>query len=187
MSVRSFRPEDQKAVVQLYSNGISSEPHTNIPFYKGVELSFVEQALATDLKDVQSTYICDHTKHFWIYEVDKTKDVVACLAGILSKDNPNEAELSRLVVSRTYRRRGIGRALLAKFEQWACSHGRGKAVFGTLMANLTARVFYEKMGYNMVRSMIKPAKGGYSLSGRTQLEVALYEKCLAEHSTKTSH
>ena len=55
--------------------------------------------------------------------------------------------VSDIVVRRTYRRSGIGRALLEAAEDFLCSQGLEMVHLGVLVRNESARRFYQEAGY----------------------------------------
>lgn len=57
------------------------------------------------------------------------------------------AELTELFIEESYRRRGIGQALIRFAEQLAESQGAGELVIHTGEENQTAQEFYVAMGY----------------------------------------
>ena len=57
------------------------------------------------------------------------------------------APMMEIVVLKQYRRRGIGRALLAKAEQWSAGRGATKMQIGVWELNSDAIEFYERFGY----------------------------------------
>lgn len=59
--------------------------------------------------------------------------------------NGRVAWVEELMVAETHRRRGIGRALMAEFENWARS--RGSKLIG--LATRRAAPFYEALGYDV--------------------------------------
>jgi GNAT superfamily N-acetyltransferase len=57
------------------------------------------------------------------------------------------AEIGGLVVSSELRSRGIGRALVARAEQWACERGLQSVVVRSQIAHEAAHNFYLREGY----------------------------------------
>jgi len=72
----------------------------------------------------------------------------ACLRLVpfMSGDEPY-AELSDLFVAAPYRRRGVGRALIARVEQMAHASGAREIVILTGFDNTVAQALYRAMGY----------------------------------------
>jgi GNAT superfamily N-acetyltransferase len=98
---------------------------------------------------------------------------VACTAGkvvgwvhvflALRVESDQFAELGGFVVSRKYRRSGIGRQLLAAAEEWVVSRGVAKLRVRSRSDRNDARVFYEKLGFSTTKVQNvfdKPMKSG---------------------------
>ncbi|MQT13126.1 GNAT family N-acetyltransferase [Segnochrobactrum spirostomi] len=66
----------------------------------------------------------------------------------LPPNQPHRAEVSKLLVRRTARRRGLGRALMLRAEQEAALHGRTLLTLDT--AGAGAEHLYEDLGYTAV-------------------------------------
>lgn len=65
---------------------------------------------------------------------------------VLHEDSPR-GQLTALVVSETYRRRGIGEALVAHAERLAARQGVTGIVVTTANHRAEAHAFYERLGY----------------------------------------
>ena len=68
------------------------------------------------------------------------------LVPCLFYDTPH-AELTELFVQEAYRRRGIGRALIAHAERLACEGGATELLVLTSFTNYEAQSLYHAMGY----------------------------------------
>ncbi|HIB91670.1 TPA: N-acetyltransferase, partial [Candidatus Poribacteria bacterium] len=68
------------------------------------------------------------------------------LVSCLFYDTPH-AELTELFVQEAYRRRGIGRALIAHAERLACEGGATELLVLTSFTNHEAQSLYHAMGY----------------------------------------
>ncbi len=64
----------------------------------------------------------------------------------------SEAEVGGLVIEDNCRRRGIGRLLMQKAEQWAHEKGCKTVYLRTNVIRKEAHVFYEKLGYKVVKT-----------------------------------
>ena len=58
-----------------------------------------------------------------------------------------DAYVGELVTAEAWEGRGVGRALLARAEQWARDHGLERISLETGAANTRARAFYARSGY----------------------------------------
>jgi ribosomal protein S18 acetylase RimI-like enzyme len=71
-------------------------------------------------------------------------------------DGTSTAHISNLVVHPTYRRRGIGRGLIAAVEQAARRRGFRLMTIGVDEGNDYARRLYERLGYRFVKDVYAP-------------------------------
>jgi GNAT superfamily N-acetyltransferase len=62
--------------------------------------------------------------------------------------NEPVAQLMLLVVAETHRRRGIGRLLTERVEQWAVDRGCARMLVVTALERADAHAFYESLGYH---------------------------------------
>jgi GNAT superfamily N-acetyltransferase len=62
------------------------------------------------------------------------------------------AEIGGLVVDESYRGRGGGQALMKQAESWAREHGCRAVVVRTNVVRALAHTFYEKIGYQAIKS-----------------------------------
>jgi ribosomal protein S18 acetylase RimI-like enzyme len=88
----------------------------------------------------------------FVAEVDATVVGFACVWGRVPPQEPDEpqrdyAYVSDLVVLPAWRRRGIGRALLQRAEEYARAAGMDAIGIGVMAANRAARQLYEAAGY----------------------------------------
>jgi ribosomal protein S18 acetylase RimI-like enzyme len=60
------------------------------------------------------------------------------------------AMVDAIVVSRAFRRQGVGRALMRRAEQWAQEHGISEVGLSVWEVNAGAVAFYEALGYTTV-------------------------------------
>ena len=67
--------------------------------------------------------------------------------------------IDTLVVSASFRRGGVGKALMRKAEEWAASRGAAAVEVNVYEFNQGAQGFYGRMGYTTLsRKMSKPLK-----------------------------
>lgn len=57
------------------------------------------------------------------------------------------AEVVAIVVTKTYRRRGVGRHLIAAAETWALESGRARLLLHTDVVRTDAHAFFTALGY----------------------------------------
>jgi len=89
----------------------------------------------------------------WVAVVEGQEPVVGFAAGHLfhpfELDGP-VAELTAIVVDESHRGEGVGRALVAEFEQWAISSGCVRWSVATAFRRTDAHAFYEGLGYQQL-------------------------------------
>ncbi len=68
------------------------------------------------------------------------------------------AELTELYIEETYRRRGVGRALMTQAELVALEHGAESLTLLTGGKNLTAQDFYRSLGYQVLQDLVLSKK-----------------------------
>jgi GNAT superfamily N-acetyltransferase len=64
------------------------------------------------------------------------------------------AEVEALVVDEGYHRRGVGRCLIQRAEQWAREQGCHAVCVRSNVAREQAHVFYERVGYDRVKTSL---------------------------------
>ena len=69
------------------------------------------------------------------------------------------AEIGGLVVDTQYRGNGLAKGLLTSCEKWAANRGYSTVSVHSNMKRTEARPFYEKMGYNIVKTQYVFHKG----------------------------
>ena len=91
-----------------------------------------------------------------------------CLIGFgIMKYSYEEAHLMLLAVADSYRRRGIGSALLAWLEGSALTAGIGCVYLEARLVNTSARRFYRRLGYREIRKI-----NGYYLGREDAIQIA---------------
>ena len=74
--------------------------------------------------------------------------------------------LGGLVVDRSLRRKGIGRTLVIKAEEWAVEQGCSVVRLWSSVARTEAHRFYEQLGYSNIKSQYSFVKSVDSAGGR---------------------
>lgn len=97
--------------------------------------------------------LADRDSAIWVAEVDG--GTVAGWIQVFIKqvlENDREAEIGGLVIERTFRGRGVGKALIQRAERWARTR-RLKSVY--LRSNVVrndAHLFYQRLGYKVIKA-----------------------------------
>lgn len=98
--------------------------------------------LNEDLLDIQNNYF-NKGQSFWI-AVDEFDRVIGCIG---TKLNENKLFLSRLYVKYDLKRKGIGRKLLKKAEEFAKENNYNEIYVHLGSDYLESHIFYPKNGY----------------------------------------
>jgi ribosomal protein S18 acetylase RimI-like enzyme len=69
-------------------------------------------------------------------------------------EKPPEAIVQSLVVDRSARGRGIGRALMEAAETWAAERGFGSVALTSQVTREEAHAFYERLGYERIATSL---------------------------------
>jgi GNAT superfamily N-acetyltransferase len=69
--------------------------------------------------------------------------------------NEETAEVVALIVARAFRRRGVGRRLIAAAETWALESGRARLLLRTDVVQTDAHAFYIALGYEEVSTNLE--------------------------------
>ena len=118
---------------------------------------FINSCLASDLKDIDKTYMSIDKCHMWVAEWGGN---VVGMVGLVHNEGhkPGVAELQRMSVSPVCRRMGIARKLLDELLQHAKKQGFEKIVLTTTSAQTPAIGLYKKYGFKLMAVFPYPQK-----------------------------
>ena len=118
---------------------------------------FINSCLASDLKDIDKTYMSTDECHMWVAEWSGN---VVGMVGLVHNEShkPGVAELQRMSVSPVCRRMGIARKLLDELLQHAKKQGFEKIVLTTTSAQTPAIRLYKKYGFKLMAVFPYPQK-----------------------------
>lgn len=169
MRIRRYRPSDQPAAVGLFRQFMweLTPPDLGAEFQ-----AYVEKAIRDELGKIEEYYFARDDQGFWI--ADEHGGVVG-MVGVERHDD-DSAELRRMAVEKSRRRKGIGRQLLATAEAFCRDAGYRKLVLSTSELQVAARRLYESSGYSLVRE--EPAAAPSHKSVGAGLTRYHYEKLL---------
>lgn len=141
--IREYTEIDKPQILQLHDEFVSE-------FFPELQSddSFAKES---DL-DKSYSYWTYQSGKFWVME-DQGK-IVGFIGAQLQVSN--RADLIQLRVKKSHRRRGIGKLLIEKVEEFVRSHGKDKMYLHTAEHLLNARKLYEKSGYMLERSTKAP-------------------------------
>ena len=137
-SIRSFRAKDLGSCAQLYREGLLGG-------------KIAENDTGLDMDDVQSAYLANPGSHFWVAETtDEPKQVVGMIG--VQQHEDNVGEIRRLRVSKDFRRKGIGSALVEKALEFCQKKGYLKITLDTFMEREPAIKLFEKFHFRHSRT-----------------------------------
>lgn len=169
MKIRRYRPSDQAAVIGLFREFMweLTPPALGAEFQ-----AYIERAIRDELGRIEEYYFSRDDQGFWVADDGR-------LVGMVGVERQNEecAELRRMAVEKSHRRKGIGRQLLATAEAFCRDAGYRKMVLSTSEVQLAAMRLYESSGYRRVREETDTA--GSHKSAGAGLTRYHYEKPLA--------
>ncbi|EDO36282.1 predicted protein, partial [Nematostella vectensis] len=111
---------------------------------------YINSCLQTDLFDIEKSYMYNKGSCMWVAEYDS--NVVGMVGLVHSENHPEEvAELQRMSVSSSVRRKGIARKLIFELLEFAREYGYRKIILTTSILQPVARTMYRKLGFQVVR------------------------------------
>jgi GNAT superfamily N-acetyltransferase len=164
--IRRYRPSDQAAVIALFREFMweLTPPQLGAEFQ-----AYIERAIREELGRIEEYYFARDGQGFWVV------DDVLGMVGV-ERHSEDCAELRRMAVKSTHRRKGIGRELLRTAEAFCRDCGYGKVVLSTSELQVAAMRLYESSGYRLVREETD-APGSHKSAG-AGLTRYHYEKAL---------
>ena len=135
MLIRPFTIEDTSAVYQLFYDTVHS---INLQHYTPEEVEAWVPTLPPNLQQWQERFLRQHTL---LAEIDSH------LAGFANLE-PDGRNIDMVYTHKDFQGRGVATALVDQLEQAVKKNG-GNTI--ELAASITARPFFEKRGYRLVR------------------------------------
>ncbi|NRB50885.1 MAG: GNAT family N-acetyltransferase [Saprospiraceae bacterium] len=135
MLIRPFTIEDTSAVYQLFYDTVHS---INLQHYTPEEVEAWVPTLPPNLQQWQERFLRQHTL---LAEIDSH------LAGFANLE-PDGLNIDMVYTHKDFQGRGVATALVDQLEQAVKKNG-GNTI--ELAASITARPFFEKRGYRLVR------------------------------------
>jgi ribosomal protein S18 acetylase RimI-like enzyme len=136
-TIRSFRPEDAQAALQLYREGLLGG-------------KIADNDTGLDMDDITGAYLAARGSHFWVVETNDTKEVVGMIGVQHHEDNCGE--IRRLRVRSDQRRKGIGSALVETALKFCKEQGYLKITLDTYMEREPAIKLFEKFHFRHSRT-----------------------------------
>ena len=146
INIRQFRAEDAEAVRDLFAHAQDdiAESYSHTAADREGFHEYIDGALNHDLAHIERSYLQRPGSNFWIAELDG--EPVGCI-GAYRRDN-EEAEIRRLAVARSARRRGVASKLLAQAEEFCRDAGYARAIVWTANHMTAAIAFLQHRGYH---------------------------------------
>ena len=142
MVIRPYASADLEQVLALFYNTVH---YINCRDYSSTQLD--AWAPAAPDKERWASSLSAHAA--WVAELNGT------LTGFADLDIPSHY-LDRLYVHKDFQRQGVASALCSELERTARSHGLLQL---HTEASITARPFFERRGYRVIRAQHKPLRG----------------------------
>jgi ribosomal protein S18 acetylase RimI-like enzyme len=136
IKVRTFRHEDQHAVLDLYDHGLLAG-------------QIAPNDTGADIDNVEEAYLRDEGNHFWIAELDGK---VVGMIGVAKEDH-HLAEIRRLRVARDLQTHGVASILLDTALAHCKKFGYLKIVLDTRLSTQSdAITFLDRAGFQHTRT-----------------------------------
>ncbi len=133
ITIRQFRPKDQKAAISLILCGL------------GEHFDHIDRSLNPDLDDIAGYYL-SQGHHF----VVAAKDEIIVGAGGLLLVNEDEGRIVRLSVSGSYRGQGLGSSIVTTLLGLASELGLSRVHVETNLDWYQAIAVYERCGFERI-------------------------------------
>lgn len=147
LSIRQYRPADQKRILQLHVG-----PMEDVDAFVDGEDEF-----DTDLEDIESAYL-DSGGDFLVGEFDGQivamgayKPPSEYFTHFLGELSEETAEITRMRVDSEYQGRGFGEKLYDELERRACADGFEELILDTTHRQKAAQGLYEKKDFREIK------------------------------------
>ena len=147
-SIRPMRAGDQSAIEAIFEAGMRyySDPLPAGSVLKRSWERYIQNALASDLADIQGVYFAGGG-HFWSVEDVQTGEI----CGIVGAERKSDTtiELRRMSVAAKARKAGLGLRLVKRVEDFAAKHGFAEVVLSTGSIMPPAIALYQRAGFEL--------------------------------------
>ena len=158
IEIRAFRPADAKPVTALFARiNRQLAPVGQAEVFE----RYIARSVADELGDIPAYYAAARGSGFWVAVQDGQ------LAGFfgLEPAGRGAAELRRMYVAPEYRRRGLGRRLLANAESMARQMGYDRMDLSTSVLQDAALALYRHAGYEEIGEAVTMTPSNKTLGG----------------------
>ena len=146
LTVRQFRSEDSDAVRNLFLH--AQDDFAEGYLHKDADREgfheYLDSALTHDLAHIEQSYLQRPGSNFWIAELEG--QAVGCV-GAYRRDE-EDAEIRRLVVDRSARRRGVASQLMNHAEEFCGDAAYSRTIVWAANHMAAAIVFLQRRGYH---------------------------------------
>lgn len=146
LTVRAIQPADNDAVRALFIT-VQNElvpPDADRELRIAIK-RYIDSCLNDDLVRASVYYSKPH-RRMSVLE-SQEREIVAMIAIEGDENEPGTALLRRLAVAAQFRRKGVGRLLVQRTEQWAAQQGFGRIGMYVSELQPAAQSLYESLGY----------------------------------------
>lgn len=149
--IRPYRSPDRTDVIRLFREFMAE---LTPPGLRAEFESYVETAIREELGRIEQYYFSAEGQGFWVAD----QSGVVGMVGV-ERHSELSAELRRMAVFKTHRRRGIARELLQVAESFCRAFGYRTVVLSTSELQAPAMRLYESSGYRLLRteSAVRPS------------------------------
>ena len=142
MNIRPYRDADRIGVIRLFRQFMDElTPRDQVAEFE----AYTEIAIREELSRIPKYYSARPRQGFWVAELDGVVGMVG-----IEQSSEKVAELRRMAVETSQRRRGIGRALLQAAEAFCRESGYDTIELNTSERQVAARRLYEANGYRLL-------------------------------------
>ncbi|MGC4031722.1 MAG: GNAT family N-acetyltransferase [Tepidisphaeraceae bacterium] len=134
-TIRSFKPADESACQQLFRDGLAGG-------------QIAENDTGLDIDDIVMAYMSTDGNHFWVAQM--AGGGVVGMIGVMHSDG--SGEIRRLRVAETFRRQGIGSALLETALEFCREQNYLKVALDTFVEREAAVKLFEKFHFRHGKS-----------------------------------
>jgi GNAT superfamily N-acetyltransferase len=142
LEIRRYREADQPGVIRLFRQFMDELTPRDM---KADFDSYVEIAIRGELSRIPEYYFAKPRQGFWVADIEGVVGMVG-----IEQSSERVAELRRMAVETSQRRRGIARALLQAAEAFCRESGYDRIELNTSERQAAARRLYEASGYRLL-------------------------------------
>ena len=158
VEIRAFEPSDATAVFTLFiAINRAIAPADQVEAFE----RYIARSIIDEIGDIPAYYHTVKGAGFWVAMQGEN------LVGFFGLESvyPGTAELRRMYVAPEYRRRGLGRRLLAEAEEMARQMGYHQIDLSTSELQNVALALYRRTGYEEIGEVIAETPSNKTVGG----------------------